>query len=932
MRYMFLFVFLTTYTTDVFAQSLPSNPGKPPVDTSTLAKWLSVKTTWFDARCAISNDGNYALYKIRENWRLPATLIVQAINGNWKMEFQNIENTMFTADSRKAVFIKSKDSLCLLTLGVSSTEYIPQVSSFRLFKQGESEWLAYQINNREKEFVLRNLATGKQQSFKGVADYLVSDGGNTMLLIRESKKDSVTTQTLNWVSQADGDMTAVWQGSGAGNFVLDHSGSQLAFVVENKVNNQTEKSFWYYKVRAGKAVQLANNQSSGIDKGLQLDKISAFSKKGSKLFIRLIEQKDATKPNPDAVNVDVWSYTDAKLQSAQLRELYPKSYTAVLDVNDHRIIRLQLEDDNMAYVDDPDNEDFLCMSNWKGEEMDEYWNAEARRTSYIVSSDNGERRRLKNINREFSFSPDGRWLVGLEETLNDFYSYEITTGITHNLTKILSVPVLNMVKRDDLDMPQEKHSRGLRFAGWLDDGNVLIYDEYDIWKIDPSGRKTPVNLTNSYGRKNKIEFRLAGMYSGKIIPGKGGLILNAFDKTNKNSGFYRLVMGKKGNPEILSMGPYIYDPGYNGSSQIRARGAEVYMLMRESATESPNYFSTTDFKTFHQLSGLHPEKKYNWLTSELVAFTTLDGRTEQGVLYKPENFDPQKKYPVIIHYYERKSQDLNLYRVPGDNNILNGGELDIAWFASHGYIVFTPDIHYKTGEIGQGAVNSIIAAAKFISKYPWVDVKHIGIQGHSFGGYETNYAVTQTNLFAAACSNSGLSDLVSEYGTALRGGNQSFFEVGQMRMGASLWERPDLYIKNSPIFQADKVTTPILIIANKKDENVSFAQGMEWFLALRRLGKKAWMLQYDEESHGVCCGKDYKDYLIRTNQFFDHYLKGAPAPKWMVEGIPARLKGIDNGLELEPPGVEPGRGLLTPEAQREVDILQHRKPITVTIQ
>ena len=135
-------------------------------------------------------------------------------------------------------------------------------------------------------------------------------------------------------------------------------------------------------------------------------------------------------------------------------------------------------------------------------------------------------------------------------------------------------------------------------------------------------------------------------------------------------------------------------------------------------------------------------------------------------------------------------------------------------------------------------------------------------------------------------------------------------ETWQLRLGATLWQRPDLYIKNSPIFSADKVKTPILIIHNEHDGNAPFAQGLEWFLAFRRLGKKAWMLQYDEETHGVSFKKNYVDYLIRSTQFFDYYLKDAPAPKWMLDGVPARLKGIDNGLELDSTGRMPGDGLL----------------------
>jgi dipeptidyl aminopeptidase/acylaminoacyl peptidase len=347
-------------------------------------------------------------------------------------------------------------------------------------------------------------------------------------------------------------------------------------------------------------------------------------------------------------------------------------------------------------------------------------------------------------------------------------------------------------------------------------------------------------------------------------------------------------------------------------------------LRRSSPTESPNFFWTTDFKTFSQLSAIHPEKKYNWLTSELHTFGTLDGRTEHGILYKPEDFDPGKRYPVIFNYYEQRSDEL--YQFP-DIQDPNGGNISIPWFVSRGYLVFIPDIHYAMGANGPCAYNSIVGAAKYLSRFPWVDSKRMGIEGHSFGGYETIYVATRTDLFAAAIASSGPVNLVSEYGQLWGENNskQDYYENRQGRMGGTLWQKPDAYIKTSPIFNLDKITIPILSVANKRDANVKFSHGLELFLGLRRLGKRAWMLQYDDGSHGVR-GKDYVDLTIRMTQFFDHYLKGGPAPKWMTEGMPARLKGIEIGLELDMTGKSPGPGLLKDEPEvRNTHKPDHKK-------
>jgi dipeptidyl aminopeptidase/acylaminoacyl peptidase len=329
-------------------------------------------------------------------------------------------------------------------------------------------------------------------------------------------------------------------------------------------------------------------------------------------------------------------------------------------------------------------------------------------------------------------------------------------------------------------------------------------------------------------------------------------------------------------------------------------------------------------------SGILPrKKKYNWLTSELLTWRQLDGQITQGILYKPENFDSTKKYPVIFRYYERLSDNMNKFMRPE----FDGADIDIPTYVSNGYLVVCADIHFKFGNPGQSAYNSIVAGTEYLSKKSWVDSKRLGLDGHSYGGYMTDYIITHSHLFAAAISVSGWTDFISASNRIKTNGeyHQDYYEEGKQRMGGNLWDKPGNYIQASPIFQAQHLTTPVLLMNNKGDWDVDFAEGIQFFTALRRLGKKCWMLQYDGEGHWLSDKKAINDFMIRERQFFDHYLKGFPAPKWMVEGIPAKMKGIDDGLELEPAGVVPGPGLLTPEEQKKVDALEKRKPIHITL-
>jgi dipeptidyl aminopeptidase/acylaminoacyl peptidase len=301
--------------------------------------------------------------------------------------------------------------------------------------------------------------------------------------------------------------------------------------------------------------------------------------------------------------------------------------------------------------------------------------------------------------------------------------------------------------------------------------------------------------------------------------------------------------------------------------------------------------------TQRKISGLNPQQdQYNWFTVELHKWKMLDGKMSEGLLYKPENFDASKKYPVIFYFYEKNADRRYNYIEPMPVR----ASVNIAYYTSNGYLVFDPNIYYKTGQPGEDAYNSVVSAARYLSKFKFVDSTKMGLQGHSWGGYQIAYLITRTNMFAAAEAGAPVSNMTSAYG-GIRWGTgisrQFQYEKTQSRLGATLWEKPDLYIKNSPLFRADKVKTPLLMLHNDKDDAVPWYQGIEYFTALRRLGKPVWMVNYNDELHGINERRNRKDWTIRMAQFFDHYLKGAPAPVWMKEGVPATLKGVNWGLD-----------------------------------
>jgi dienelactone hydrolase len=915
MKYIFFF-YLLIVDVPLFAQ-------KQPIDTSSFKKWLTrVGFT------AISHDGKYASYSINKS-EGGSILTLLEIKGTWKKEFKNVSSGSFLKKSGRFIF-KKADSLCLVKLKTGAFSYITNVNSYKLSMGDNNEWVAYQQKKLTKQLILRNLETEKEQSFDSVTAYWFNEKGSVLLLKTETKKDSSFCQSLQWINLIDVSKITIWTGEKVDNFTFDVMGRQLAFIAQDKKDKQESNSLWYYKAGLDKAYLSANLQTPGIENGLIIkNDVPIFSKDCNHIYFKL--QQTVVKPGikSDAVQVDVWSYTDVKLQSEQLRELsFEKSYVAVINIDaienenklsvsqplSRRVMQLEKDGETIIGSMENINGNFILINHQNGNPNESWWNAASRTSVYLISIKDGSRKILKEKLKyskyiHYVISPNNKYVIYYDPDQINYFSYDISSGKTLNITQKIPVRINN---EDYDDIPYPSPSVGL--GGWLEqDLGLLIYDNYDIWVVDPSGIKSPVNFTNGYGRNHNIKFRL--VYEDETL-GKAPLkkdailMISAFNKINKYNGFFKKTIGANGDPELLTMGPYNY---YHVSSQsppntnflagtsppIKAKDSNTWIVQRMSASEAPNYYLTWDFKNYTPLTNVLPHKDNNWLTAELVHWQMFDGRQGEGILYKPENFNSKKKYPVIFNYYEKLSDRLYDYPTPNTTN----SNINIPYFVSNGYLVFTPNIYYETGELGQSVYNSVVSAAKYLFKLPWVDSTKIALQGHSFGGYETNYLITHTHLFAAAAEACGATDLISSYGGL---GHQSFsrqfiFETSQGRIGVTPWQAPNLYIKNSPIFNADFVTTPLLMMHNKKDGAVPWEQAVELFTAMRRLQKKVWMLQYDNGVHGVS-RKDAEDYTIRLTQFFDHYLKGAPAPKWMTKGIDASQKGIETGFELDPQG------------------------------
>lgn len=832
----------------------------------------------------ISADGKFITYSISTP-KNGNNLYVQSTDGSVKFNFPNVSASTFTLNSSRLIFSK-KDTIGIFNLVKNNLTYIKSVDHYLIPTERTNRWLAYKLKQPENELVLLDLFSAKEQHFSNVTDFKFSQNGKVLLIEREDLYKNIHQEILCWNNLEDGEIRIVDHGFQAKNFVFDKKGNQLVYTVNMSLNNQ-EAQIRYFKVGMSISRTIVNRLSAGMEaKQINAEMPIYFSNNGNRIFFYLQERiKNPIISKPNTVKVSIRDYKDH--ESPDILKAGSSFIATTGFETDNHIIQLQQISDNpyLFGTNLPDN--YFLIAKPIRDTCNFYNNriAESSYDVFVASTKNGARMavRQKLVTRNIQFSPGLKYLFWYDGNSNNWFTFNLKTGITKNV----SINVKDRLYFDHGENHNAKSTVSYPFIGWFEgDKYLLIQSQNDTWKVDAEGIKTPTNLTKQYAQLKQVELNYLSFNNEEYGVFKTGdtLLYSCFDELSKQSGFYRLTLGKTGNTERLLMEPKMYfhifsDVGAPGMfypfRPLKAANANVFAVVRMSETEYPNLYITRDFKTFKQLTNLEPQKDFNWFTVDLCHWTLPNGHETSGILYKPENFDPSKKYPVVLYYYEQNSDALHYYIHPA----LSNGAINIPMLVSNGFIVFIPDISYEKGYPGQSALNSVVSAAQYLSAQPYIDSKHIGLQGHSFGGFETNYIIANSHLFAAAATAAGASDLVSEYVTDR---DMVFYEKGQGRIGASLWQRPDLYIKNSPIFNADQVTTPLLILHGKNDPLVYYSQAEQWFNGLARSGKKVWMLNYENEGHTLKNNANQTDYTIRLWQFFDYYLKALPPPKWMT--------------------------------------------------
>lgn len=848
---------------------------KSAINYNSIQKWEGL------SRYQISNDGRFILYGHRKGGVVD--VILTSPNRKYHKVFTKTDNGMFTDDSQNIILESGSDSIAIFSLAKREIRFRLKTKSFKLLSYYLKQLLLYQTNDT---LVILNLKSGHEHKITGVQEFSTVEESPIVTLKRKAGLRCVNVETFRIV-EIYKDTVINTQFSARSNL--------LAFISKNG-----SAQLGIYICSPGYPAKLVvTDLSAGIESGFGLsEEPLQFSPNGNLVYFKLKRTKKYTEKDSTltGASVDVWNWKDQVLMSRQLATLkddLARTFTAVLNIKTGKL--LQLENDDKQLADHKVRDKCVLIKNINyGQEI--YYDKTQVPSYKLISLDSGYALPFglssANPNPPL-FSPTERLIVWCDD--DNYYTYEIATGITRNITQKIVLP-------RDISLQSGgvvAHFR-LSSADWIADNQLLVKDKFDYWLLDAKGTRAPVCITEGYGRKNNIDFELTASTQGVAGLKVGDLLLlNGRHINTQRNGLFVAEINWNAK---LNKG-HLVDCRYSGfpvsvKSMRSNSGERNYLLVRETVENSPNLVATKDFKSFVQISDIAPEKNYNWMTSEVMHWDMMDGKPGLGLLYKPEDFDPKRKYPVIFWYYQTETKHKsNQYIAPS----LCEGNLDILWYVSSGYLVFVVDIsNYVPGKIASSTVNSVVSAAKYLSKFSWVNSAKMGLQGHSFGGYETNILVANTNIFAAASAAAGISNVVSFSGVLTHEGKAGveMTEVGQFNIGTNPWSKPQVYIENSPVFKVDKITTPLLIQNNIKDNAVPFMQGVEMFTAMRRAGKRVWLLQYDGERHAL--GADAAlDFTIRQQQFFDHYLKGKPMPVWMSRGISAKDKGIRSGLEYE---------------------------------
>jgi dipeptidyl aminopeptidase/acylaminoacyl peptidase len=823
----------------------------------------------------ISPNGNFVSFLVISNNNSERKqLIVRSIVDDRQIEFENckVGSIIFSDDSRFMLFLDHSNRLNVLKLSDYSAKSIDSVAQFTYFRNSMINWITYRTLGQKNNIYISKISLHNPLLVGSGSNYFANNDQKSLFFCFNNLGSSSIVQ----IRFKDFSRKVIWTGRSVSSFIISSSGKSLAFVGATNDTKPNRANIFLISINNSSIWLLPDSDTSIYGSNYKIVRVNGFSYDEKSLLVTFSSVSFDALQNVKSRLSDVWSYSDVLIQSDK-----SSNKGAFLQ----GIAFIKISDGTCVFKQKPNevifndkSRHYLLLGSFEDRLENDDFSSNKRSVIYsCVNLSTGIKYvfgRSDTIGSP-SLSPIADFVVFRNKLDHQVYSYSLNTYSLRNISN-------SFVNIDSCFEEVYSSYRYFELLGWTADGLSVLFKSYhDLWRLSIKGLHPPINISNNFGLVNNIVFRPLALYN-RIYPTNKPIYISAFDKDTKRNGFYRLNISNSQNPEMLAMDDCVFvipDNQYVPSSArfepVKAKISDVFLVKKMATSLSPNFYITRTFHDFQQISFITPDTSYPLMGRKLVQIRTRP--LQYGVLYTPYKFDTLQRYPVIFHYYEKLSDRLNVFTPIEYSN----GDINIPWFVNNGYLVFDVDMSYVPYQIGESISSSLSSAINGVSKFSFVDTSKMALQGFSFGGYETNYAITQTNRFSAAVAAAGMTNLTS---FAYSINKEAGFWTN---IGGRFWPRPSIsknheyFVKYSPIFSVNKVRTPLLLMNNKMDDAVDFTQALEFYLALRQQQSKVWLLQYDDGQHGVF-GESSEDFSIKMLQFYNHFLKGATMPSWMV--------------------------------------------------
>lgn len=919
MRYLFTLLFCSSFLILSFAQ-------KKTIDHTVYDEWKTL------SHSIISSDGKFVSYQIKPH-KGDGFLYIYKLDEGKLDSIPRGEKAVFAGDNSFVSFVITphadslrkceldkvkkdkwpKDSLAIYYLATDSLVKFPRIKSFQTSEEGNllvmmSEDNKIKEENKKKKrskdkeyksdgnalFVIQDKQ--KTLEIKDVKDYTINEKGTYICYTthKKEKSDSIYLHLRDLKSDARIDYAPAY--TDIQKLLFHADDKYLTYFTSGDTSKQKNYTLRLIEPRTNRMVIIADSAThhESSDQAPSIHFSPVLTASHDQMLFGMGERAKAEEKDTllesEKAKLDVWNYKDARLQPQQLKELQRDKKSSILyayDLTTGEHVRLS-SDSLDVYTNEHWKADWLLARSNTPYQSRFNWEYPWKYDFYLVNRKNAEKKLMLRGNPHYvSLSPDAKSFVYFE---NGSYYLKHTES---DSVDEMSLPDSAIWVEDMNGMPAEASNYSI--VGWTSPDTVVLQSRHDLYYYVKSSKEVAC-ITCLVNEKQEIEIRPVLWKSDSLYIDLSKGVFIGFDTKSKGTHVYQFKVHGD-HSDVVELEYFDAET----TSFTASEDASTVTFRKMTVKDYPDlYVYRKELKSAKRISRTNLQQdEYRWPTVELIKWNAYDGTELEGLLYKPEDFDSTKSYPLLVYYYELHTDRFHQHYIPKPTaSIIYATE-----YASAGYVVLMPDIRYKTGYPAKSAYNAIMSATDHVLKlYPNIDSTRMGLQGQSWGGYQTAQLITMTNRYRAAMAGAPVSNMFSAYGGIRWGSglNRQFqYEKSQSRIGATIWEKPELYFENSPLFHIPKISTPLLIMHNDNDGAVPWYQGIEMFTAMKRLDKVVWLLNYNEDDHNLMKDANRRDLSIRMRQFFDHYLMGQAAPKWMTNGIPALEKGLNYGLELD---------------------------------